>query len=152
MLSRVIAAALPPVLLLALVMSAPAGATNPSQLITPTAGVYLPLIVDGHPTLTPTLTPSLTPTITATRTQTSIPTMTSTPTQTPTIDPNVTATFTATPTRNPAQCAAEYPTVCIPPPPPDLNCGDITFRNFTVLEPDRHNFDTDNDGVGCEGA
>jgi hypothetical protein len=57
---------------------------------------------------------------------------------------------TITPTRDPVQCAAEYPTVCIPPPPPDLNCPDITFRNFTVLPPDRHHFDTDKDGIGCE--
>ncbi len=75
-----------------------------------------------------------------------IPTPTNTPTATATSGP------AATPTRNPAQCAAEYPTVCIPPPPPDLNCGDIVFRNFTVLPPDRHKFDTDHDGVGCEGA
>lgn len=61
-----------------------------------------------------------------------------------------TPTVTPTPTRDPALCAAEYPTVCIPPPPPDLNCGDITFRNFTVLPPDRHGLDLDHDGIGCE--
>lgn len=47
-------------------------------------------------------------------------------------------------------CDPAYPTVCIPPPPPDLNCGDISFRRFTVLSPDPHNFDRDGDGVGCE--
>lgn len=47
-------------------------------------------------------------------------------------------------------CDAAYPDVCIPPPPPDLNCGDITFRRFTVLGPDPHHFDLDRDGVGCE--
>jgi micrococcal nuclease len=61
-------------------------------------------------------------------------------------DRSVTATF--------GHCAASYPTVCIPPPPPDLDCGDITYRNFTVLynvpDPDPHGFDGDNDGVGCE--
>lgn len=57
---------------------------------------------------------------------------------------------TVTPTRDPAQCAEEYPTVCIPPPPPDLNCPDIPYRNFPALPPDRHHFDTDRDGVGCE--
>jgi micrococcal nuclease len=41
--------------------------------------------------------------------------------------------------------------VCIPPPPPDLNCGDIPFRNFRVLPPDPHNFDGNNDGIGCVG-
>jgi len=48
-------------------------------------------------------------------------------------------------------CDPAYPTVCIPPPPPDLNCGDITFRRFTVLAPDPHAFDGDHDGIGCEG-
>ena len=48
------------------------------------------------------------------------------------------------------RCDPAYPTVCIPPPPPDLDCGDITFRRFTVLPPDPHRFDGDHDGVGCE--
>jgi len=47
-----------------------------------------------------------------------------------------------------------YPTVCIRPPPPDLNCGDIPYTNFTVLwnvpDPDPHHFDGDKDGIGCE--
>jgi micrococcal nuclease len=47
-------------------------------------------------------------------------------------------------------CDPAYPTVCIPSPPPDLNCGDITHRNFTVLPPDPHRFDGDGDGIGCE--
>lgn len=49
----------------------------------------------------------------------------------------------------PANCGPAYPTVCIPPPPPDLDCGEIPFRNFTVLPPGPHRFDGDNDGVGC---
>jgi Divergent InlB B-repeat domain len=61
-------------------------------------------------------------------------------------DASVTATFD--------YCAASYPTVCIPPPPPDLDCGDISYRNFTVLwnvpDPDPHHFDGDHDGIGCE--
>lgn len=52
------------------------------------------------------------------------------------------------------KCAASYPTVCIRPPPPDLNCGDIPYRNFRVLwnvtDPDPHHFDGDRDGIGCE--
>jgi micrococcal nuclease len=44
-----------------------------------------------------------------------------------------------------------YPSVCIPPPPPDLDCGDITYRRFEVLAPDPHRFDGDKDGVGCQG-
>ncbi len=47
-------------------------------------------------------------------------------------------------------CDPAYPTVCIPPPPPDLDCGEITFRNFVVLAPDPHRFDGNHDGVGCE--
>jgi len=47
-------------------------------------------------------------------------------------------------------CDPSYPTVCIPPPPPDLDCGEITYRNFKVLQPDPHRFDGDKDGIGCE--
>ena len=47
-------------------------------------------------------------------------------------------------------CDPAYPTVCIPSPPPDLDCGDIRFTNFRVRPPDPHGFDSDNDGVGCE--
>jgi micrococcal nuclease len=49
-----------------------------------------------------------------------------------------------------ANCDPSYPDVCIPPEPPDLNCGDIPHRRFRVIEPDPHGFDGDNDGVGCE--
>lgn len=49
------------------------------------------------------------------------------------------------------ECDPSYPDVCIPPPPPNLNCGDISERRFTVLPPDPHEFDgRDNDGIGCE--
>ena len=52
------------------------------------------------------------------------------------------------------KCAASYPSVCIPPPPRDLNCTDIPYRNFRVrwdvLDPDPHHFDGNHDGVGCE--
>ena len=47
-------------------------------------------------------------------------------------------------------CDPAYPDVCIPSPPPDLDCGGITFTNFRVLQPDPHRFDGDKDGVGCE--
>ena len=47
-------------------------------------------------------------------------------------------------------CDPSYPTVCIPPPPPDLDCSDIPHREFKVLPPDPHRFDGDKDGVGCE--
>jgi micrococcal nuclease len=47
-------------------------------------------------------------------------------------------------------CDPAYPDVCIPPAPPDLNCGDIPHRRFRVLAPDPHNFDGDGDGIGCQ--
>ena len=56
------------------------------------------------------------------------------------------------PTPDRGNCAASYPTVCIPPPPPDLDCGDIPYRRFQVLPPDPHGFDGDFDGVGCESG
>ena len=46
-------------------------------------------------------------------------------------------------------CSPGYPDVCIPPLPPDLNCGDISYKNFKVLSPDPHNFDGNKDGVAC---
>lgn len=60
---------------------------------------------------------------------------------------------TATPTPQPAEnCDPSYPTVCIPPPPPDLDCGDIPYRRFQVVGRDPHRFDADNDGIGCESG
>jgi hypothetical protein len=44
------------------------------------------------------------------------------------------------------------PNVCIPPFPPDLNCDDVTYKNFKVIGSDPHRFDGDNDGIGCESA
>lgn len=49
-------------------------------------------------------------------------------------------------------CDPSYPTVCIPPAPPDLDCGDITYRRFEVRPPDPHHFDADHDGIGCESG
>jgi micrococcal nuclease len=48
-------------------------------------------------------------------------------------------------------CEVSYPDVCIPPPPPDLDCGDVAYHRFTVYPPDPHRFDGDYDGIGCEG-
>lgn len=50
-----------------------------------------------------------------------------------------------------AGCDPHYPTVCIAPYPPDLDCGDIPHRRFEVLQPDPHTFDGDRNGIGCEG-
>lgn len=54
-------------------------------------------------------------------------------------------------TAAPGSCDPSYPTVCVHSPPPDLDCGEITFRRFTVKPPDPHRFDSDGDGIGCEG-
>ncbi|MCS6888630.1 MAG: thermonuclease family protein [Chloroflexus sp.] len=50
------------------------------------------------------------------------------------------------------QCHPAYPDICIPPPPPDLDCSDIAQRRFRVdwAHGDPHGFDGDRDGVGCE--
>ncbi len=47
-------------------------------------------------------------------------------------------------------CDPSYPTVCIPPYPPDLDCGEIRYVHFRVIQPDPHGFDGDKDGIGCE--
>ena len=57
---------------------------------------------------------------------------------------------TATTSGRGGNCDPSYPTVCIPPPPPDLDCGEISFTDFSVTGSDPHGFDGDNDGVGCE--
>ena len=49
------------------------------------------------------------------------------------------------------QCDRSYPGVCIPAPPPDLDCGEIAYRKFVVLPPDPHRFDGDKDEIGCDG-
>jgi micrococcal nuclease len=54
------------------------------------------------------------------------------------------------PTTQTSNCSPAYPGVCIPPGPPDLDCGDISDRRFQVVAPDPHGFDRDGDGVGCE--
>jgi hypothetical protein len=54
------------------------------------------------------------------------------------------------PQPTPPACHPSYPDFCIPPPPPDLNCEDIPRNNFTVLSPDPHQLDGNEDGIGCE--
>lgn len=46
-------------------------------------------------------------------------------------------------------CDPCYPDVCIPPYPPDLDCGDIPYKDFRAIC-DPHGFDGDHDGIGCE--
>lgn len=93
-----------------------------AQTIPDSLNVYLPMIIkQEQPTATPTVAPTLTPTQAATPMPTSRP-----------------------------NCDPSYPTVCIPPPPPDLDCKQIPYRRFKVLPPDPHGFDGNHDGIGCE--
>lgn len=48
-------------------------------------------------------------------------------------------------------CDPSYPDICVPPPPPDFDCGDLRVDNFRVVGRDPHGFDGDDDGIGCEG-
>jgi hypothetical protein len=47
-------------------------------------------------------------------------------------------------------CDPSYPTVCIAPPPPDLDCSEIPYRNFKVIPPDDQHLDGNGNGIGCE--
>jgi hypothetical protein len=72
------------------------------------------------------------------------------------VAPMLAADFSATtrpaavPTPARADCDPSYPTVCIPSPPPIVDCSVTAERNFPVLPPDPHGLDHDGDGVGCE--
>ena len=47
-------------------------------------------------------------------------------------------------------CDSSYPEICITTYSAKLICADIPFRNFKVILPDTHSFDSDADGIGCE--
>jgi endonuclease YncB( thermonuclease family) len=49
------------------------------------------------------------------------------------------------------RCDPNYTGACIPQPPPDLDCSDISARRFRVVGTDVHRFDSDGDGIACEG-
>lgn len=51
---------------------------------------------------------------------------------------------------NENNCDPSYPDRCILSSPPDLDCDDIPYSNFKVMQPDPHRFDGDKDGIGCE--
>lgn len=56
---------------------------------------------------------------------------------------------------DPQRCHPSYPDYCIAPPPPDLDCPDITGRKpfrvrHDVRGADPHGFDRDKDGRACE--
>jgi Flp pilus assembly pilin Flp len=51
------------------------------------------------------------------------------------------------------QCDGSYEAVCIPPPPPDLNCADIVALGIPtpvkIVGADPHHLDHDGNGFGC---
>ena len=47
-------------------------------------------------------------------------------------------------------CNPNYAGACIPNVPYDLDCSDITARNFRVVGTDVYGFDGDGDGIACE--
>ena len=46
-------------------------------------------------------------------------------------------------------CDPSYPDVCIPSPPPDLDCADVPHKRFRVVGADPHRFDGNHDGIAC---
>ena len=52
-----------------------------------------------------------------------------------------------------ATCDPSYVGACIPPPPPDLDCGDIREMGITgeirVVGSDPHHLDPEDDGIAC---
>ena len=72
------------------------------------------------------------------------------PEPTPPTAPTPTSPGPATPTPPPGGCDPNYAGACIPNVAYDLDCGEITARNFQVVGSDRHNFDVDRDGIACE--
>jgi hypothetical protein len=123
-------------------------ASNPTATRTPTATV--PPSQTLTSTITDTPTRTSTPTITNTSTLAFTVTSTSTPRPTLTSRSQNTATVAPVAGGGGSNCHPSYLGVCIPPPPPDLDCKDISYRRFQVLPPDPHNFEADGDGIGCE--
>jgi hypothetical protein len=108
-------------------------AATPVETSAVEAPTPVPVIATEAPPATATPVP---PTLPA-PTNTSVPAPTATRAPLPT-----------TPART--NCDPSYPTVCIAPPPPDLDCADIPYRRFKVVGADPHRFDADKDGIGCE--
>ena len=82
------------------------------------------------------------------------PGQSTTTTEVVTTPTEATTTTTEAPREGEPECEPSYPTLCIPPGLPDLDCPDIepAFKPFPVLPPDPHGFDGDNDGIGCESG
>jgi hypothetical protein len=64
---------------------------------------------------------------------------------------DVSQTQNSSDVNSPEGCDSSYPGICISITSAKLSCFDIPYKNFKVLLPDRHEFDSDGDGIGCEG-
>lgn len=106
----------------------------------------------GLPTNTPIPLPTWTPAPPTAVPQPTSPPAAPTAVPQPTSEPLPPTSEPPPPPPPEQNCSPYYPGVCIPPYPPDLNCGDISFRRFQVLQPDPHGFDRDKDGIGCESG
>ena len=144
--SSLIASSIPTVT--AIIMAETSISTDPSLPAKP----FTPTI-----SFTPTMTNTATSTFTTTLTES--PTLTFTPPSTATLIPTLTPQLILGPSNTPyipvsgggsGNCDPAYPTVCIAPAPPDLDCGDIPYKRFEVLPPDPHDLDREGDGLGCE--
>jgi Flp pilus assembly pilin Flp len=52
-----------------------------------------------------------------------------------------------------AVCDANYAGACVPPPPPDLDCGDLRAMGLgevQVTGSDPHGLDPDHNGIACD--
>ena len=56
----------------------------------------------------------------------------------------------ATHAQSRSNCHPSYVNVCVPPPPPDLDCPDIDGCDIQVVGSDPHRLDRDHDGLACE--
>jgi ABC-type multidrug transport system fused ATPase/permease subunit len=134
-----------------IISSLPTPTAVPTRTMVPTTAT--PFIARMS-TATPSPTGTMSPTSTPSQTETPTLTLTSTPTSTPmptfTSRPSNTSYIPVSGGGDTSNCDPAYPGVCIPPPPPDLDCPEIPYRRFQVLPPDPHNFDLDADGIGCE--
>jgi hypothetical protein len=123
--------------------------------------VAAPAAVDVPATMTAPASVESTPAVAAstatTATHAPVAPTTTPPTDPPTLPAVITQAPqpfipTPTPTAAPAgNCEPSYPDFCLPPSSADtLNCADIPYTHFTVLPPDPHDFDGNEDGEGCE--
>lgn len=143
---------------LSIVASTPVPTVSPTEMIRParkaTKTVTHPVVAAAFATDTTTHNAPPTSTFTATplptETTTSTPIATHTPFPTLTLQPSDTPIIPVSGVGNAGGCDPAYPGVCIPSAPPDLDCKDVPYRRFQVLAPDPHNFDRDDDGIGCE--